>query len=102
MTWLEWIVLILASSWALTTNLVVRNHYKKNSTPALGANMDAMLLTFSVVGVLILHKSPLHLFWLFPLSYIAGFIFNPYKSKVFAFLPWLYGYILSYTIPANW
>ncbi len=102
MTWLKWIVLALGAGQALMTNLVVRNRYKTTNMPNLGANMLAMLQTFSVVGVLVLHKSPLHLLWLIPFSYIVGLVLNPYKSKVFAFLPWLYGYLIAYTIPSNW
>jgi hypothetical protein len=102
MTRMEWVVLIPASLWALLTNITVRERYKTTVTPSLGANMQAMLQTFSVLAVLVFHKSPLHLLWLFPSTYIAGVIFNPYKSKIFGFLPWLYGYLLSYTIPSNW
>jgi hypothetical protein len=99
---MEWVVLIPSALWALTTNILVRNHYKTSKTPILGANMLAMLQTFSVISVLALHKSPFHLLWLFPLSHIAGLIFNPFNSKIFAFLPRLYGYLIAYTIPSNW
>lgn len=102
MTWLKWIVLGIASIWVLTTNLNLREHYKTSSEPALGANMQAMLQTLSVICVLALHKSPFHLLWLIPLTYLICLIFNPYRSKVVAFLPWLYGYLLAYTVPANW
>lgn len=102
MTWLKWTVLGAASLWVLTTNLTTRNHYKTSSDPALGPNMIAMLQTFSVIGVLTLHKSPFHLLWLIPLTYLITFVFNPYRSKIVGFLPWLYGYLLAYTIPANW
>jgi hypothetical protein len=100
MTWVRWSVLTVAALWALSTNLTVRNHYKTSSMPVLPANTFALFQTLSVLGVLALHRSPFHLLWLFPLSYAAGFF--SLRSKVFAFLPWLYGYLLAYTIPSNW
>jgi hypothetical protein len=100
MTRLEWAILILAGVWALLTNITVRNHYKSSATPQIPANTFAMIQLLSVVGVLVLHRTPFHLLWLFPVSYIAGFF--TLRSKILAFLPWLYGYILAYTIPSNW
>lgn len=97
---LEWVVLIPATLWALMTNITVRKHYKESSVPTIPANTFALVQLLSVVGVLVLHRSPLHLLWLFPLSYLAGFI--ALRFKPLAFFSWLYGYILSYTIPANW
>jgi hypothetical protein len=100
MKWLEWTVLILAALWALLTNIHVRNHYKHSAAPVIPANTFALVQTFSVVGLLVLRKSPLHLLWLFPLSYFAGFLARRFKPL--AFFPWLYGYALSSTIPSNW
>jgi hypothetical protein len=99
-TWLEWVVLAAAGLWALLTNIAVRNHYKGSTTPQIPANTFAMIQLLSVVGVLGLHRSPFHLLWLFPVSYIAGFF--TLRSRILAFLPWVYGYILAYTIPSNW
>jgi len=100
MTRLEWGILILAGLWALLTNITVRNHYKSSTTPQIPANTFAMIQFLSVVGVSVLHRTPFHLLWLFPISYIAAFF--TLRSRVLAFLPWLYGYILAYTIPSNW
>lgn len=100
MTWFKWSVFALAALWAFSTNLTVRNHYKTSSTPVLPANTFALVQALSVVGVLILHRTPLHLLWLFPFSYIAGFL--SLRSRILAFLPWLCGYLLAYTIPRNW
>lgn len=97
---LEWVVLLPAALWALLTNITVRNHYKESSTPTIPANTFALVQLLSVVGVLLLHRSPFHLLWLFPLSYLAGFI--ALRFKPLAFLSWLYGYLLAYSIPANW
>ena len=100
MTTFEWVVLIAAFLWALTTNISVRNHYKVSSTPSISANTFALVQLLSVVGILVLHRSPFHLLWLFPVSYVAGFI--AVRFKPLAFFSWLYGYVLAYTIPANW
>lgn len=100
MTWPEWTVLALAGLMAISANLTVRQHYKTSDAPMIPANTFAMVQTLSVIGVLALHKSPLHLLWLFPLSYLVGFL--ALRFKPLAFLPWLCGYLLSYTIPANW
>ena len=100
MTWLRWAVLAIGILWALCTNLTVRNHYKTSSMPMLPANTSALFQTLSVICVIVLHRSPFHILWLFPLSYVAGFL--ALRSKVLALLPWLYGYALSYTIPSNW
>ena len=100
MTWIKWCILTLAALWAISTNITVRSHYKTSATPVLPANTFALGQALSVIGVLVLHRSPLHLLWLFPCSYIAGFF--SLRSKAAAFLPWLYGYLLAYTIPSNW
>jgi len=100
MTRLEWGILILAGLWALLTNITVRRHYKSSTTPQIPTNTFAMIQLLSVVGISVLHRSPFHLLWLFPLSYIAAFF--TLRSRVLAFFPWLYGYILAYTIPSNW
>jgi len=71
---LEWVVLIAASLWALTTNIIVRQHYKESKAPTIPANTFALVQLLSVIGVVVLRRSPLHLLWLFPLSYLAGFI----------------------------
>jgi hypothetical protein len=73
MKWIAWCVLTLAALWALSTNLTVRSHYKTSSTPVLPANTFAFCQMLSVVGVLVFHRSPFHLLWLFPCSYLAGF-----------------------------
>jgi hypothetical protein len=54
----------------------------------------------SVVIVAAAGYSPLHLLWLLPVSYLAGFF--ALESKIVARLAWLYGYVIVYTIPANW
>ena len=100
MKWVEWGVLILGGLWATSTNATVRNHYKTSNAPVLPANTFAMIQALSVIGVLVLHRSPFHLFWLFPLSYILGFL--ALRLKPLAFLAFLYGYMLAYTIPSNW
>ncbi len=100
MKWVEWGILILAALWTLMTNLSVRERYKISSQPTIPANGFAMFQTVSVVGVSVLHYSPLHLFWLIPLAYVFGFV--ALRFKPFQILAWLYGYVLSYTIPSNW
>jgi len=100
MKWMEWGVLVLGALLALGTNATVRNHYKTTNAPVLPANTSAMIQTLSVIGVLALHRSPFHFLWLFPFSYILGFF--ALRLKPLAFLAWLYGYILAYTIPSNW
>jgi hypothetical protein len=100
MTWLEWTVLIAASLWALLTNIQVRNAYKESTTPAIAANLIALVQMLSVVGVLVLHRTPYHLLWLFPLGYFLAFF--AYHFKPLTWLAWLYGYVLACTILARW
>ncbi len=100
MKWLELGLSVIAGLWALSTNLNVREHYRSSAAALIPANTIAFVQTFSVLGVLTLHRSPLHFLWLFPVSYIAGFF--TLRSKILAFFPWLYGYLLAYTIPKNW
>ncbi len=82
------------------TDLSVRERYKTSSQPTIPANGSAIFQTFSVVGVYVLHYSPLHLLWLIPFTYVLGFV--SLRFKPFQILAWLYGYVLSYTIPSNW
>ena len=100
MAWTKWGIMILGGLWALSTNTSVRSHYKTTSTPALPANTFALIQAVSIIGIIALHRSPFHILWLFPVSYVAGFF--SLRSKIVAFLPWLYGYLLAYTIPSNW
>ncbi len=96
----EWVVLIGASLWMLLTNITIRNHYKQSSIPMIPSNMIALCQTLSVVGVLVFRRSPLHLLWLFPLGLIAAFF--ALRLKSLGFIAWLYGYLVAYTILANW
>jgi hypothetical protein len=100
MAWINWGILILGALWAFFTNWTLRNYYKMNIAPAVPVNTFALIQTLSVVGVVVLHRSPFHLLWLFPLSYLAGFF--TIRSRILAFLPWLYGYIVACTIRSNW
>lgn len=99
MRYLEWAILTLAAIWAVSTNLHVRDYYKRSATPAIPANTFAMVQLLAVAGVLGLRITPFHLLWLFPLSYVLGFLAT--RFKLLAFLPWTYGYILALTIPAK-
>jgi Ca2+/Na+ antiporter len=96
----EWIVFALALLWGIMTNISARQHYKTSSQPALPANAFAMTQTASIVVIVVFHYSPLHLLWLFLLSYIMGFV--ALRVRIFGRLAWLYGYLLAYTIPSNW
>lgn len=100
MAWINWCVVIAAALWAFSTNVAVRRHYKTSATPVLPAKTCALVQALSVVVVVVFHRSPLHLLWLFRFSYLAGFFSQ--RSKTLAFLPWLWGYLLACTIPANW
>jgi ABC-type xylose transport system permease subunit len=97
---LEWIVFVLALLWGIMTNISVRQHYKTSSQPALPANAFAMTQTASIVVIVVFHYSPLHLLWLFLLSYVMGFV--ALRVRVFGRLAWFYGYLIAYTIPSNW
>jgi IS66 C-terminal element/Transposase IS66 family len=95
--WIKWGILILGALWAFSTNWTLRNHFRTSSRPALPVNTFALIQTISVVSVLVLHRSPFHLLWLFPLSYLAAFF--TLRSRVLAFLPWLYGDIQTRARP---
>jgi hypothetical protein len=100
MVWIKWTVLILGTLWAIGTNMTLRDHYKRSQTPMITVNTFALIQTLSVVVIIAFHRSPLHLLWLFPLSYLAGFF--TLRSKVLVFLPWLYGYLMLFTLPSTW
>lgn len=100
MKWIELVLSVLAIVWAISTNLSVRGYYKTNAAPMISANTIAFVQTVSVLSVLLFQVSSLHLLWLFPISYALGFF--TLRSRILAFLPWVYGYALSYTIPKNW
>jgi len=100
MAWIECTILISGGVWAFLTNLNLRNYYKATKRSLPTVNTFAFIQTLSVVGVLILHRSPLHLLWIFPISYIATFF--TLRSKFLNFLPHLYGQIVYLTIPSNW
>ena len=99
-TWIEWAVLIAGGAWAFLTNLNLRNCYKTARCSVPAVNTFAFIQTLSVVGVLVLHRSPFHLLWIFPISYLAGFF--ALRSKLLGFLPHLYGHLVYLTIPSNW
>ena len=98
--WIGWFVLIVGVCWALLTNLSVRDHYKTTSRSAVPANTFALIQTFSVIVVLLLHLSPFHLLWLFLLSYLLGFL--AIRFRPLAVLANAYGYILFMSIRTSW
>jgi hypothetical protein len=100
-TWsvIEWMVFILGCLWSLMTNITVRQHYKGSNTPALPANTFAMIQIVSVILNIVFRFSPLHLFWLFLISYIAGFF--ALRIRIIGRLAWSYGYLIAYTISSN-
>src|SRR5215471_16088213 len=95
-----WAVLALAASWAICTNIALRQHYKDSDQPALPANATALTQLTSVIVVAAVGCSPFHLLWLLPMSYLTGFV--ALRSRIVARLAWLYGYVVAYTIPSNW
>jgi hypothetical protein len=88
----EWAVLVLGAIWALMTNYTVINYYRHNTQPAIPATTFAMVQTLSVIGVLLAHYSSFHLFWLFPMSYVAGYL--ALRIRPLMRVVWLYGYVL--------
>jgi hypothetical protein len=96
----EWTVFALAVSWAICTNIALRQYYKNSDLPELPANATAMTQLTSIVGVVAAGYSPFDLLWLFPISYLTGIF--ALRSRIFARLAWLYGYVVTYTIPSNW
>jgi len=100
MVWVKWTTLIVGVWWAISTNITLRGYYKRSLAPAMPVNTSALIQTLSVVIIISFHRSPLHFLWLFPLSYVAGFF--TLRSKVLAFLPWLYGYLMLFTLPSTW
>jgi len=97
---IEWAVLILAVIWAIGTNIALRQYYKNSDAPELLANATAMTQLTSIVGVVAAGYSPFHLLWLFPISYLSGLVVQ--SSRIFARIAWLYGYVVTYTIPSHW
>jgi ABC-type xylose transport system permease subunit len=97
---LEWIVFAIALLWAIMTNISVRQHYMTSDEPSLPANAIAMTQMVIIVIIAVFHYSPLHLLWLFLLSYVMGFI--ALRVRIIGRLAWLYGYLIAYTIRSNW
>ena len=87
-------------SWAICTNIALRQHYKNSDKPALPANATAMTQATSIVVAAAVGYSLLHLLWLLPISYLTGFV--ALRSRGFGRLAWLYGYAIAYTVPFNW
>jgi hypothetical protein len=96
----EWAVFALAASWAISSNVALRQHYKSSHRPALPANTTGLAQLTSVVVVAAVGYSPFHLLWLLPISYLTGFF--ALRSRIVGRLAWFYGYIIAYTIPSNW
>jgi hypothetical protein len=96
----EWTVFALAVSWAICTNIALRQHYTNSDLPALPENATAMVQLMSIVVVAAGQYSPLHLLWLLPASYLTGFF--ALRSRIIGRVAWLYGYVVAYTIPSNW
>jgi len=99
-TFVQWVVFAVAASCAICTTIALRQHYKHSKQPELPANAIALTQLTSVVAVAAAGYSPFHLLWLLPVSYFAGFF--TLRSRVFCRLAWLYGYVVTYTIPSNW
>jgi hypothetical protein len=95
-----WTVFALAVSWALCTNIALRQHYKNSDRPAVPENATALAQLVSVVVIPAVGYSPFHLLWLLPASYLSGFF--ALRSRIVGRVAWLYGYVVAYTIPANW
>ena len=96
----EWAVFALAVSWAICTNIALRQHYKTSDRPALPANATALVQLASLVVVAVVGYSAFHLVWLVPISYLAGFF--ALRSRIVGRLAWAHGYAIAYTIPSNW
>lgn len=100
MVFVEWTVFALAAIWTICTNIALRAHYANSDRPALPANATAMAQLASVVIVTIYGYSPLQLLWLLPISYLTGFF--ALRVRILGRVAWLYGYLIAYTVPANW
>src|SRR5437660_12422565 len=96
----EWAVFALSVIWTISTNIALRQHYITSDEPVLPANATAMMQVTSIVVVATFGYSPLHLLWLLPISYLAGFV--ALRSRAFGRLAWFYGYAVAYTVPSNW
>src|SRR5207248_3779151 len=95
-TFVQWVVLALAASWAICTNIALRQHYKHSDQPALPANATALTQLTGVIAVAVAGCSPFHLLWLLLASYFTGFL--ALRSRIVGRLAWLYGYLVAYTI----
>jgi hypothetical protein len=100
MVYAEWTIFAFAVIWTICTNIALRAHYASSDQPSLPANATAMAQLASVVIVTIYGYSPLHLIWLLPVSYLAGFF--ALRVRIVGRVAWLYGYLIAYTVPANW
>jgi hypothetical protein len=98
-TVVAWTVFALAVSWAICTNIALRQHYKSSDRPALPENATALVQLVSVVAVAAVGYSPFHLLWLLPASYLTGFF--ALRSRIVGRVAWLYGYVVA-AIPSNW
>ena len=90
----------LTAIWTIGTNMALRAHYAKSDLPELPANATAMAQSASVIIVAAAGYSSLHLLWLLPISYLTGYF--ALRVRIVGRVVWLCGYLIVYTIPANW
>jgi hypothetical protein len=50
-TVVQWTAFALAVSWAICTNIALRQHYKKSNRPALPANATALAQLMNIVVI---------------------------------------------------
>lgn len=91
---IEWIVFVFAVLWAAMNHNTLIQYYKTNSRSEAFPNSMALCQIIGVVSDIIFQYSPLHLIWLFLLSYVFPFfvIRVPFLAKI----AWLYGYSIAW------
>jgi len=71
---LDWIVLAVAAFFLISFGAGIRSGVRQGRPPTKQTVNITMLWALSIAGVFALRESPLHLLWLFPISFAAGFL----------------------------
>lgn len=90
---LEWATFTLSFLLALSWNISLRRHYKTTNQADVIANSMVMTITLSTILVFVLQTSPYHLFWLFLVAIVMGFLST--RVAVVGRIAWFYGYLLA-------
>jgi hypothetical protein len=92
---LEWVIVAIAAFIVLTWMYGIRSYIRKGRTPKRQTVTITMLWFVSMITVLAIRASPLHLLWIFPLSFILTSLSLALPSSPLAIPESLFGRLCS-------